>query len=61
MAFGSIIMTAYGPIRDYRSYCGNSDMFVHGLLGEPRNLSDKAYQERAEFFHSFLDEQGEKK
>lgn len=35
-----------------RSFCANSDLFTHNLLGAPRDLPDTAYQERADFFHS---------
>lgn len=35
-----------------RSFCANSDLFTHNLLGAPRDLPDEAYRERAEFFHS---------
>lgn len=35
-----------------RSFCANSDLFTHNLLGALRDLPDTAYRERADFFHS---------
>lgn len=35
-----------------RSFCANSDLFTHNLLGAPRDLPDTAYEEGADFFHS---------
>lgn len=44
---------AFSP--DGRSYCANSDLFTHGLLGQPRDLPDEVYKERAEFFRHLSD------
>ncbi len=32
------------------SYCGNSDLFVHGAFDTPRDLPDEYYKRTAEFF-----------
>lgn len=34
------------------SYCANSDLFAHNLLGAPRDLSDEVYEQQAEFFRT---------
>lgn len=35
-----------------RSFCANSDLFTHDLLGTPRDLPDEVYRKRAKFFRT---------
>ena len=34
------------------SYCANSDLFTHNLLGTPRDLPDEVYKLQVEFFRT---------
>ncbi len=33
-----------------RSFCANSDLFIHGVFDTPRDLPDEYYRRTAEFF-----------
>ena len=34
------------------SYCANSDLFTHNLLGTPRDLPDEDYKLQVDFFRT---------